>query len=178
MPGSCSMTDSSNTDWALSVTGPYESTAIVTGPMPRKPNATSPNANTAGATMIADSPSRGSVGSCGAPLAATRYAIPIRPAIVTPPIQNALKLPAVKPLSTLRDAPPSRLAVTTSRTCRERVDVNIVVISGITAPASVPQEMIVASFHHIVPSPARSGINRYDATYVQTIDRIDVNHTN
>ena len=48
--------DSSNTDWALSVTGPYESTAIVTGPMPRKPNATRPNANTAGATIRAAQP--------------------------------------------------------------------------------------------------------------------------
>src|ERR1019366_2947434 len=36
-------------DWALSVTGPYESTAIVTGPMPRKPKATRPNAKVAGA---------------------------------------------------------------------------------------------------------------------------------
>src|SRR5207247_1977343 len=44
--------DSSNTDCALSVTGPYESTAIVTGPMPRKPNATRPKANTAGAIMM------------------------------------------------------------------------------------------------------------------------------
>ena len=51
MFGSCSMVESSKTDCALSVTGPYESTAIVTGPMPRKPNATRPNANTAGAIM-------------------------------------------------------------------------------------------------------------------------------
>ena len=50
------MTDSSNTDCALSVTGPYESTAIVTGPMPRKPNATRPNANTAGAIISAPRP--------------------------------------------------------------------------------------------------------------------------
>jgi len=40
-------------DCALSVTGPYESTAIVTGPMPRKPNATSPKAKTAGAIIVA-----------------------------------------------------------------------------------------------------------------------------
>jgi hypothetical protein len=40
------MRDSSYTDWALSVTGPYESTAIVTGPMPRKPKATRPKAKT------------------------------------------------------------------------------------------------------------------------------------
>ena len=54
MPGMLSITDSSNTDCALSVTGPYESTAIVTGPMPRKPNATRPKANTAGASMKPD----------------------------------------------------------------------------------------------------------------------------
>ena len=54
MPGMLSITDSSNTDCALSVTGPYESTAIVTGPMPRKPNATRPNANTAGASIRSD----------------------------------------------------------------------------------------------------------------------------
>src|ERR1043166_4201194 len=46
MLGIDSIIDSSYTDCALSVTGPYESTAIVTGPMPRKPNATRPNANT------------------------------------------------------------------------------------------------------------------------------------
>ena len=45
------MTDSSKTDCALSVTGPYESTAIVTGPMPRNPNATRPNAKTGGASI-------------------------------------------------------------------------------------------------------------------------------
>ena len=48
------MTDSSNTDCALSVTGPYESTAIVTGPMPRKPKATRPKAKTDGASIRSD----------------------------------------------------------------------------------------------------------------------------
>ena len=52
------MTDSSNTDCALSVTGPYESTAIVTGPMPRKPNATRPNAKTGAAIISASKPIR------------------------------------------------------------------------------------------------------------------------
>jgi hypothetical protein len=50
--------DSSKTDCALSVTGPYESTAIVTGPIPKKPNATKPNANTAGAIISASNPCR------------------------------------------------------------------------------------------------------------------------
>ena len=65
-----------------------------------------------------------------------------------PPTQKPQKLPAIKPLSTFSDAPPSRLAVTTSRTCRLWTDVKIFVTSGITAPASVPQVMIVESFHH------------------------------
>ena len=56
MFGSVSITDSSNTDCALSVTGPYESTAMVTGPMPRNPNATRPNAKTAGAIISWPSP--------------------------------------------------------------------------------------------------------------------------
>ena len=51
--GTFSMSDSSYTLCALSVTGPYESTAMVTGPMPRKPNATRPKANTAGAIISA-----------------------------------------------------------------------------------------------------------------------------
>jgi hypothetical protein len=40
----------------LSVTGPYESTAIVTGPMPRNPKATRPNAKTAGAFITVSKP--------------------------------------------------------------------------------------------------------------------------
>ena len=39
-----SIWESSKTDWALSVTGPKLSTAIVTGPIPRNPKATRPNA--------------------------------------------------------------------------------------------------------------------------------------
>ena len=72
----------------------------------------------------------------------------IRPPMVTPATQKAEKLPAVRPLSTFSDAPPSLLAVTTSRTCRLWVEVKILVTSGMIAPASVPQVMIVASFHH------------------------------
>ena len=54
--GTFSISESSYTLCALSVTGPYESTAIVTGPMPRKPNATRPNAKTAGAAIRPPSP--------------------------------------------------------------------------------------------------------------------------
>ena len=67
------MTDSSNTDCALSVTGPYESTAIVTGPMPRKPNATRPKANTAAAFI-----------SSPMPIVLTPYAIAISDTMLRP----------------------------------------------------------------------------------------------
>ena len=62
---------------------------------------------------------------------------------------------------TLSDAPPSRDAVTTSRTCAASVDVKILMTSGMMAPASVPHVMMVDSFHHSEPSP-RPGTSRYD----------------
>ena len=49
------------------------------------------------------------------------------------------------------DAPPSRELLTTSLTCLLLVDVKTLTSSGISAPASVPREMIVASFHHRSP---------------------------
>ncbi len=52
MPAISSICDSSYTDCALSVTGPYESTAMVTGPIPRKPKATRPKAKIAGAFIM------------------------------------------------------------------------------------------------------------------------------
>src|SRR5262245_15660320 len=140
----CSMTESSKTDWALSVTGPYESTAIVTGPIPRKPNATRPKANTAGAVISADSPS-----------VLTSYAIPISATMLSPS-QYELKLPATKPDRMFRDGPPSRDDVTTSLTCADSVEVNTFTNSGMMAPASVPHVITVDSFHHNEPSP-RSG---------------------
>ena len=60
----------------------------------------------------------------------------------------------------LSDAPPSREAVTTSLTWADSVEVKTLTSSGIIAPASVPQEMIVDSFHHSVPSPLRFGMSR------------------
>src|SRR3954464_3594298 len=96
MPGFASICDNSYTDWALSVTGPYESTAIVTGPIPRNPNATRPNAKTAGAIM-----------SAAIPCVLTQYAIAMSDMIAIPN-QYALKLPATSPDRMLSDAPPSR----------------------------------------------------------------------
>jgi hypothetical protein len=54
----------------------------------------------------------------------------------------------------LSEAPPSRDAVTTSLTWPDSVEVKILTSSGISAPASVPQLMIVDSFHHRLPSPS------------------------
>ena len=45
------------------------------------------------------------------------------------------------------EAPPSREAVTTSRTWRDSVEVKTLTSSGMIAPASVPQVMMVESFH-------------------------------
>src|SRR5215213_5885961 len=102
--------------------------------------------------------------------------MPMRPAMASP-IQYAEKLPAMKPERMLSDAPPSREAVTTSRTWRDSVEVKTLTSSGMIAPASVPQVMIVESFHHIAGSPPRLGMSRYETAYVTATDRIDVSHT-
>src|SRR5204862_1753546 len=137
--------------------GPYESTAIVTGPMPRNQKATRPKAKTAGASVRALA-RRGNV-------VLTPYATAIRNMIVMPS-QYALKLPAAKPERMLSDAPPCRDDVTTSRVCAEATDVNTFTNSGMIAPASGPQEMILDSFHHIDGSPPRRAIRRYDTRHV------------
>src|SRR5262249_7274029 len=64
------------------------------------------------------------------------------------PFQKALKLPATMPDRMASDAPPSRAAVTISCTCLEWELVKILVNSGMSTAASVPQLMIVASCHH------------------------------
>ena len=66
----------------------------------------------------------------------------------------------------LSDGPPSREAVTTSLTCFDSVEVKTLITSGMMAPASVPQVMMVESFHHSESSPfgPRRGISRYDTT--------------
>ncbi len=60
----------------------------------------------------------------------------------------------------MSEAPPSREAVTTSRTCADSVEVKTLTTSGMMAPASVPQVMISESFHHRVVSPPRLGMSR------------------
>jgi hypothetical protein len=65
----------------------------------------------------------------------------------------------MRPDSTFSDAPPSRDAVTTSRTWADSVDVKTLTTSGMIAPARVPHVMIVDSFHHSVGSPFSVGIS-------------------
>ena len=76
----------------------------------------------------------------------------------------------------LSDAPPSRDEVTTSRTWRDSVDVNTLTSSGMIAPASVPQVMIVESFHQSVPSP-RSGMSSVRDDVGEDDGEIDVSQT-
>src|SRR6478736_5688204 len=109
--------------------------------MPRKPNATRPNAKIGAANancggMIAIS--AGLVENCHAPN--------MRSMMINP-IQNAEKLPATKPDKMLREAPPCLEQLVTSRTCREVVLTKILVNSGINAPATVPQLMMTESTH-------------------------------
>src|SRR3954453_17100059 len=92
------------------------------------------------------------------------------------PSQYADILPATNPDRIPSEAPPSCAEVTTSCTWAELVDVKTLTNSGISAPASVPHEMIDASFHQIVPSP-RLGIIKYVTTKVRMMDVMDVTHT-
>src|SRR3954471_22726475 len=97
--------------------------------------------------------------------------------MIVMPSQYALKLPATRPDRMFSDGPPSRDDVTTSRTCRDSVDVKTFTNSGMIAPASVPHVITLDSFHHRLLSPPRSGIMKYDTMYVSTTERIDVSHT-
>ncbi len=140
------------------MTGPYESTAIVTGPMPRNPKATSPNAKTAGASI-----------SAPRPVVLTPKAMAIS-AIMVSPNQNALKFPATKPDRMFNDAPPSRDDVTISRTCAEWTDVKTLTSSGMIAPASVS-----AVWYRAFANAAFRKYERPDATIIMT--RIAKIHT-
>src|SRR5262245_30936391 len=97
---------------------------------------------------------------------------------IAAPFQKHEKLPATSPDRMVSDAPPSREAVTISATWRECDEVNTLVSSGITAAASVPQEMITDSFHHR-PGATASRWPRmsFDTANVTTIDRSEVIHT-
>ena len=74
----------------------------------------------------------------------------------------------MKPDRMLSDAPPSRDDETTSFTWPELVEVKTFTHSGMIAPASVPQVMIVESFHHmravadVVDQQVRHGVGDGD----------------
>src|SRR5215831_20367959 len=89
--------------------------------------------------------------------------------------QNTEKLPATIPERMVSDAPPSRVAATISRVCREWLLVKTLVNSGMSAAASVPQEMMVESRHH--SPPEKSANIQRDTTKVTTIDNSEVVHT-
>src|SRR5207302_10958383 len=106
--------------------------------MHKKPKATRPNAKIDayfGSSMIPPKPSR-----------LTKKA-PAISDMMSMPFQKALKLPATSPERMVRDAPPSREAVTISCTCLECELVKILVNSGMRTTARVPQLIIVASCH-------------------------------
>src|SRR5262245_37054007 len=96
------------------------------------------------------------------------------PTIVMP-FQNPEKFPATRPERIVNEAPPSLDAFTISATWRELLEVKTFVNSGINAPARVPQEMIVASFHQS-PSPIPS-IIAYETTNVTAMETMDVSQT-
>src|SRR4030095_2445228 len=77
----------------------------------------------------------------------------------------------------LSDGPPSFEEITTSLTCLDSVEVNTFTSSGMIAPASVPQEMIMLSFHQSVVFPPSSGIVSRDTIKVRTTDTTDVIQT-
>src|ERR1039458_3807915 len=94
------------------------------------------------------------------------------------PIQNAEKLPATRPDKMFSDAPPCFEQVVTSRTCWDLVLVKILVNSGITAPATVPQEMMADSTHHNSGlMPVCFGSRKELAMKVKTMDTAEVLQT-
>src|SRR6478672_5418614 len=98
--------------------------------------------------------------------------------MITSPIQNADIFPATKPDRMFSEAPPCFEQFVTSRTCRDVVLTNTFVNSGINAPATVPQLIMVESTHHrsgcAIPraslkSPSRTLLARY-VTPIDTAD--------
>src|SRR5712691_6118809 len=114
---------------------------MVTGPMPRKPNATNPKAKMGPANA-----NFGGMMDIKAAWVEICQAQNISP-IITNPIQKADMLPATKPERMFNEAPPCFEQFVTSRTCLELVLTNTLVNSGMSAPAIVPQLMIDESTH-------------------------------
>src|SRR5215471_6292840 len=93
------------------------------------------------------------------------------------PSQYAEKFPATSPERMFSEGPPSSEEVTISCTWRELIKVNTLTSSGMMAPARVPQEMIIASFHQSDESPPKSGMISLDTTKVRMIEMMEVTQT-
>src|SRR5271163_4884658 len=98
------------------------------------------------------------------------------------PIQKAEKLPATKPDRMLSDAPPCLEQLVTSRTWRDLVLTNTLVNSGMTAPATVPQLMMIERTHHksgcATPAPSlKSPRRNLLARKVMAMDTAEVSQT-
>src|ERR1035441_9874739 len=110
--------------------------------MPRKPKATRPNAKIGAAKR-----NSGGMSESKAGFWEKKYEVAMS-TMMHSPIQKAEKLPATKPERMFSDAPPCLEQLVTSLTCFELVLTNILVNSGINAPATVPQLMMIESTHH------------------------------
>src|SRR3954452_7159266 len=102
--------------------------------------------------------------------------------MMTKPIQKADMLPATNPERMFREAPPCLEQFVTSRTCRELVLVNTLVNSGMSAPATVPQLIIIESTHQrsgraTPPASLKSPSNTLLATKVTPMDMAEVSQT-
>ena len=124
---------------------------MVTGPMPRKPKATRPNANTAGATIRWRAASRRRTDGAHAVSDAHQ-----REHGEAQPV--SAEVAGHKAGQNVQRRAAFARGVTISRTWREVVEVKTFTNSGITAPASVPQLITVASFHHKLVVAAKVGI--------------------
>src|ERR1044071_6558936 len=97
---------------------------------------------------------------------------------MTRPIQKADMLPATNPDRIFSEAPPCLEQLVTSRTWREFVLVKIFVNSGMSAPATVPQEMMAESTHQrSAGMPVGWASRTYVAEKATRIDTAKVSQT-
>jgi hypothetical protein len=145
---------------------------MVTGPMPRKPNATSPNAKIGAAKRNFSGMIESSAGFCE-----KWYETHIS-TMMQRPIQKAEKLPATKPDRMLSEAPPCLEQFVTSFTWPEFVLTNTLVNSGMSAPAMVPQLMITESTHQRPGwMPFWCASRKYEAANVIAMETAEVIQT-
>ena len=125
---------------------------MVTGPMPRNPNATRPNAKTAGASISdAEAHHRHVVGD--GHQAHDRQAQPVGAEVAGHEARQDVE----------RRAALARRGHHLAHVA-EWAEVKTLTNSGMMAPASVPQVMTVESCHHSDVLPPRLGISSADST--------------